>query len=95
MGTRSLRKFHSLTWLAVAFVLIIGIAYFAFQSHTSFRTILMENFNLQQKLVVTSMGDLVRNHLDEARQNLDFVARMLKENDRDPRDILSSIYQGR
>jgi PAS domain S-box-containing protein len=89
----SLTKLQPLIWLAVAFVLVSGIVFSAYLSHKSYRTVLMKNFNLQQKLVVTSIGDLVRDHLDEARQNLQFIAKEFGMGDRDPHDLISSVYQ--
>ncbi len=72
----------------------MGILYVAHGSHRNFKETIINNFNNQQAVLLNSFQNFIRDHIDETRQNLEFIANNIK-NHTDTAEIagiISAIY---
>lgn len=95
MMLRRLRSFFiRWGWLALMVVSMLIILYLAYNNQHIFRESIIENFNKQQFVLITALEAVVKDHIEEAEQNLRTITREVSRsgNPKESANILSSVY---
>jgi len=87
-------KINEWKYVMLSVGIAAGILYFAYGSHESFKETIVNNFNKQQAVLLNSFQNFIRDHIDEARKHLEFIAKYINNKNETTQvpGIISAVY---